>query len=243
MRGAVAAVVLRASSAGPEVLTEAVHRRIDLTHGTLRLGRDDLRMWLPYANLDNWNATLNRWHAQLSEDVGELTIGYALCRRGADTSGVEQTILRAAEAALAGERLFGAGQVTSYPDAQMAKFLLGQHDIAELRSLYERAVGKLAIEDMKQDSQLVSTLEVYCESFVSRRTAERLGVHRNTVLYRLKRIEEITSADLEDGPTRLLMQFGLLAGRMLRRSAATRSMISVGCDSSADQPTLLKVAV
>jgi hypothetical protein len=243
MHGSVAAMALRASTAAPETLAEAVRRHIDLTHGTLRLGRDDVRAWLPYANADNWSATLNRWHVQLSEDVGVLTIGHALSRRGADSSGVEQTIVQAAEAALAGERLFGPGQVTSYADAQLAKFLLGQHDVAELRSLYERAVGKLTVEDLKQDSQLVSTLEVYCETFVSQRTAERLGVHRNTVLYRLKRIEEITSADLEDGPTRLLMQFGLLAGRMLRRSAATRSMISAGCDSTVGQPALLRVAV
>jgi hypothetical protein len=243
MRGPVAAMVLRAPSAGPEVLTEAMRRRIDLTQGTVRLGRDDVRAWLPYTDVDSWSATLNRWHAQLSEDVGVLTIGHALCRRSTDTSSVEQTILRAAEAALAGERLFGPGQVTSYADAQLAKFLLAQHDVAELRSLYERAVGKLAVEDLKQDSQLVSTLEVYCETFVTLRTAERLGVHRNTVLNRLKRIEEITSADLGDGPTRLLMQFGLLAGRMLRRSAATRSMISSGCESSAAPPASLRAAV
>jgi hypothetical protein len=242
-RGALAAIVLRAPSAAPELLAEAVRRRIDLTQGSLRIGRDDVRAWLPYAHVDDWSATLIGWHAQLSEDVGVLSIGHALCRRGAETSGVEQTIVQAAEAALAGERLFGPGQITSYADAQLAKFLLGQHDAAELRSLYERAVGKLAVEDLKQDSQLVSTLEVHCESFVSRRTAERLGVHRNTVLYRLKRIEEITSADLEDGPTRLLMQFGLLAGRMLRRSAAVRSLIAVGCDTNAGPPALLKVAV
>jgi hypothetical protein len=243
VRGAVAAMVLRSPSADPELLAETVRRHIDLPHGTLRLGRDDVRAWLPYANADLWSETLSRWHTRLSEEIGELTIGHALCRRSGDGSAVEQTIVQAAEAALAGERLFGPGQITSYADAQLAKFLLGQHDAAELRALYERAVGKLAVEDMKQDSQLVSTLAVHCESFVSRRTAERLGVHRNTVLYRLKRIEEITSADLEDGPTRQLMQFGLLAGRMLRQSAARRSTISDECQSPAGQPALLKVAV
>jgi hypothetical protein len=242
MPGSVAALVLRASAAAPELLAEALRRRIDLAHGTLQLGRDDVRAWLPYANVDDWTATLSRWHAQLSEEVGDLTIGHALCRRGADTIGVEQIIAQAAEAALVGERLFGPGQVTSYADAQLAKFLLGQHDAAELRSLYERAIGKLAVEDLEQDSQLVSTLEVYCDSFVSQRTAKRLGVHRNTVLNRLRRIEEITSADLEDGATRLLMQVGLLAGRMLRRSTALRSTTSAGCDSIAGPPALLEVA-
>ncbi len=33
-----------------------------------------------------------------------------------------------------------------------------------------------------------------------------LGVHRNSVLYRLQRVNELIGADLDDGDTRLLLQ-------------------------------------
>ena len=212
---AIGAIVLRPAAASLELLMDAMRRRVDLA-ASVRIGVDDVRAWLPYSTVDRWNATVAEWHIALSQEVGKLTIGHALCRRGADAGGVEHALVQAAEAAVVSERLFGAGRLTSYAEAQLATFLLGQPGAAELRALYECAVGKLASEDDKQDGQLVPTLEAYCESFVTRRTAERLGVHRNTVLYRLKRIEEITSADLEDGATRLLLQFGLLAGRLLR---------------------------
>ncbi len=219
-RRALAAMVLRAPGVGLEVIVEAIRRVVDLSRGALNVGRDDVRAWLPYESVDQWTASVDRWHGALTHDLGPLTIGHAMSRRGTDASTSHRAVVQAAEAALVGERLFGPGQVTSYADAQLAKFLLSQHGVSELRSLYERAVGKLAVEDLRQDSQLVATLEAYCETFMTRRTAERLGVHRNTVLYRLKRIEEITSVDLEDAPTRLLFQYGLLAGRMLRKAAA-----------------------
>jgi DNA-binding PucR family transcriptional regulator len=225
-RKAVAALALRAPGVALEVIADALRQHVPLGQASVRAGRDDVRAWLPYESVDQWNASVERWHAGLTDVLGPLTIGHALSRRGTDAATPNRAVVQAAEAALVGERLFGPGQVTSYADAQLGKFLLSQHGVAELRALYERAVGKLAVEDLRQDSQLVATLEVYCETFMTRRTAERLGIHRNTVLYRLKRIEEITSADLDDSPTRLLFQYGLLAGRMLRRGHGARRATS-----------------
>jgi PucR C-terminal helix-turn-helix domain len=223
---AVAAIVLRAPGASLEAVAEAVRQRIDVARGALRLGREDVRVWLPYESVDHWNNLIDGWHAQLSNDISRLSIGHALRRRAGASSDAGYAVVQAAEAALVGERLFGPGHVTSYADAQLAKFLLSQHSPAELRSLYERAVGKLAVEDLTQHTDLVSTLEVYCDSFVMQRTGERMGVHRNTVLNRLNRIEEITSSDLEDGPTRLLFQLGLLAGRLLQGGTGAQQSIS-----------------
>jgi hypothetical protein len=219
---AVAAIVLRAQDVSLEAIADTVRQRTDVARGALTLGREDVRVWLVYESVDDWHRWIREWHAQLSKDIARLSIGHSLRRRAAAASDVSYAVVQAAEAALVGERLFGPGHVTSYADAQLAKFLLTRHSAAELRSLYERAVGKLAVEDLVQHTDLVSTLEMYCESFVMTRTGERLGVHRNTVLYRLNRIEEITSSDLEDGPTRLLFQLGLLAGRLLQKGSGAR---------------------
>ena len=231
--GGVAALVLRAPGASLEAVAGAARGRIDISRGVLRLGREDVRVWLPYESVDHWHRSLCDWHAQLSKDIDSLSIGHSLRRRAATATDATYAGVQAAEAALVGERLFGPGHVTSYADAQLAKFLLTRHSTAELRSLHERALGKLAIEDLIQDGELVNTLEVYCETFVALRTAERLGVHRNTVLNRIKRIEEITSSDLEDGPTRLLFQFGLLAARLLRKGNGAQQSRSGGRTSAA----------
>src|SRR5207249_556122 len=132
-------------------------------------------------------------------------------------------LAQATEAVLVGDRHFGPGHVTSYADAHLASFLLDSRDAYELRALFEQAVGRLTAEDSRRDRELVKTLEVYCDEVSTQRTAERLQVHRNTVLYRLRQIEEITSFDLEDAPTRLLLRLGLLAGRLVRQTSATAS--------------------
>ena len=103
------------------------------------------------------------------------------------------------------------------PTHQVARLMLERSDASDLGALYERTIGDLAVEDPDRENGLLRTLEVYCETFATTRTAERLGIHRNTVIHRLKRIEEITAADLEDSSTRLILQLGFIADRLLRK--------------------------
>jgi DNA-binding PucR family transcriptional regulator len=48
-------------------------------------------------------------------------------------------------------------------------------------------------------------------------------VHRNTVLYRVRRIQTVTLTNLQDGPSRLQLQVGMVPGR-LARPAVTHSL-------------------
>jgi hypothetical protein len=214
------AVVLRAPEADADDLLAAARIEFDHWHASYRVSADEVQVWIASETVDpwDWSERLGDWQAELRPRLGPISIGHAV-RAGAQSGGAQQAIVHAAEAALVGDRLFGPGHVTSYASAQLARFLLGSNDGAELRSLYEHAVGRLAAEDLKRERELLVTLEAYCETFSTQRTAERLQVHRNTVLYRLRRIEEITSLDLEDGPSRLLLQLGALAGRLARQVA------------------------
>ena len=58
--------------------------------------------------------------------------------------------------------------------------------------------------DERNGADLMSTLEAYFAAHGSPTdTAQRLRVHRNTVLYRLRRIEEIGGLRLDDPAARL----------------------------------------
>lgn len=46
------------------------------------------------------------------------------------------------------------------------------------------------------------------------RTAAALGVHRQTLYYRLSRIQQLTGLDLNDGEDRLLLHMTLKAARL-----------------------------
>lgn len=155
---------------------------------------------------------LDAWRTAIAADVGAISMGYAdYC--GGGVAELERALVWAGEAVLIGDEQHGPGHITSYADAQLAKFFGSSRGAQELRTLYERVIGRLAQEDPKRERGLLETLDVYCEAVSIVETAERLKVHRNTVLYRLKHIQEMTSLDVNDGASRLLVQLGLIAGR------------------------------
>jgi PucR family transcriptional regulator, purine catabolism regulatory protein len=81
---------------------------------------------------------------------------------------------------------------------------------AELRSFQQETLGELIDYDEKSGSQLLPTLEAFFTSNGNlSKTAEMLFVHRNTLMYRLKRIEELTGATLDDPEVRFDLQLAL----------------------------------
>jgi DNA-binding PucR family transcriptional regulator len=75
--------------------------------------------------------------------------------------------------------------------------------------------------DARRHSELVATLRAYFESgFNGTRAAERLSVHPNTVVYRLRRVHELTGRDPCDPDDLLLLVLGLKVVAPRGRSAA-----------------------
>ncbi|MGW6360675.1 PucR family transcriptional regulator [Streptomyces sp. NPDC055092] len=63
--------------------------------------------------------------------------------------------------------------------------------------------------------QLARTTEVFLDcAGQAGRTAAELGIHRQTLYYRLSRVEQLTGLDLDDGEDRLLLHMGLKASRL-----------------------------
>lgn len=63
--------------------------------------------------------------------------------------------------------------------------------------------------------ELSHTAEVFldCAGQASR-TAAALGIHRQTLYYRLSRIQQITGLDLNDGEDRLLLHMAVKRARL-----------------------------
>jgi hypothetical protein len=226
----VATMAIRTRRHPPDVLAEAIQQQVDLRTGGMRIGQEDVRIWLPYQSTGEWTSQVCEWHARLSRTLGSVSVGHTF-RRCAQGDTVATSTVHAAEAALIGDRLFGPGHVTSYADAQVARLMLERSDASDLGALYERTIRDLAVEDPDRENGLLRTLEVYCETSAATRTAERLGIHRNTVTYRLKRIEEISAADLEDLSTRFILQLGFMADRLLRKVDDAHTVEYSGSDS------------
>ncbi|MGY1497335.1 PucR family transcriptional regulator [Streptomyces sp. QTS52] len=63
--------------------------------------------------------------------------------------------------------------------------------------------------------ELARTAEVYLDrAGQAGRTAAELGIHRQTLYYRLSRVEQLTGLDLDDGEDRLLLHMALKSARL-----------------------------
>ena len=87
-------------------------------------------------------------------------------------------------------------------------------------SPFGEIVEPLLAYDQERRSDLIRTLRVYFASGANvSEAADRLFLHRNSMLYRLARVEKLTGLDLKDPRARLALQLGILfVGRHERRA-------------------------
>ncbi|MFF4861957.1 PucR family transcriptional regulator [Streptomyces sp. NPDC002405] len=137
---------------------------------------------------------------------GGVAAGIAAARTGLDELGTAWAeASAAARAALAEPRL---GPVARWAAIGPYRLLTGlppeaAHDPA-LHGLLSPAHRELA-----------RTAEVYLDcAGQAGRTAAELGIHRQTLYYRLSRVEQLTGLDLDDGEDRLLLHMALKAARL-----------------------------
>ena len=76
---------------------------------------------------------------------------------------------------------------------------------------FRALVEPLEEHDRERGSALVRTLRVYFLAGANAsEAADRLFLHRNSMLYRLTRVEKLTGLDLKDPRAGLALQLGLL---------------------------------
>ncbi|KHD36169.1 transcriptional regulator [Clostridium acetobutylicum] len=89
--------------------------------------------------------------------------------------------------------------VISYDELGIYKLFFQMDNLEEMKKFYLDVLKKLIDYDSKNTTELMNTLEMYIkESTNINRTAEKLFIHRNTLKYRIRRIEEITKCSLKD---------------------------------------------
>lgn len=82
--------------------------------------------------------------------------------------------------------------------------VLYKHDLQDLKEFYEHVIGKLQNYDEEHGGDLMFTLENYAHhQFDLKKTSEALYLHRNTLRYRLNKIEEVLEQKLDDFYTKL----------------------------------------
>jgi len=90
------------------------------------------------------------------------------------------------------------------------EFLTRLEESPAQRRFCDRIIGPLVQYDKEHRSSMVETIVAYFNHHANvSQTADDLFIHRNTLLYRLERIQELTGQDLNQSDTRLALQLAL----------------------------------
>ncbi|MGE3910130.1 MAG: helix-turn-helix domain-containing protein [Chloroflexota bacterium] len=187
----------------------------------LREQQDRLAVALPRSNPPTSEEALELAERLRRRLAGLLTGGQVTIGVGRHHPGIAGLALsfREAEQALAiGRALLGGDRSVHFEQLGVQRLLFQLRDNPELASFYDDLLGKLQAHDERQGAELVNTLEAFFECHGNHvRTAQRLHLHRNTLLYRLDRARTVLGIDLDDAETRLALQVALKIGRVIGR--------------------------
>ncbi len=184
---------------------------------------------LPSANSHNSNShrdaekviltRLERVQTRLQQGNNNALPAYSigLGRVATNLQGISQSYREAQQALEIGRRLFGENQIHSFTHLGVYRLLFHLDRQSELRDFYRETLGPLLNTDTRGDGTLIDTLEGYfrCNGNLSE-TARTMHLHRNSLLYRLGRIEEVLGQSLDDSELRLSLQIALKIRHLLQ---------------------------
>lgn len=140
---------------------------------------------------------MNRLVKALSELERELKLNVGISEQGEGFSGVP-ICYKEAISALEAAKIKGLTTMP-YRNIGVYKLLFGVENRGILRSYVIGTIGDLLKYDSMNNTNYEETLRVYLECSGSvQMTADRLGVHRNTVNYKMKEIREILKVEMND---------------------------------------------
>ena len=148
----------------------------------------------------------------------ESTVSMGLGRIYTGIAYLAQSLQEARSALQLGESLGRAGEVISHEELGVYKLLGATADTDEIARYYASTVEVLAQYDAKHGSELLHTLETFFRANLEiRETSRRLFIHRHTLSYRLKRIEDISGLDPLNDEDRFQLQLGLRVAPLLQK--------------------------
>lgn len=106
------------------------------------------------------------------------------------------------------------GQSRLYEEMGIYQLLFSIQDHHILDRIINEQIGMLITYDQENDTEFLKTLDVYLQENANiANTAKRLYVHRNTVKYRIKRIQELLGKDIQE----VNVQFNLRLAYKIRK--------------------------
>ncbi len=191
---------------GPRILWRIRHNAIEL-------------LW-PVANAAEAKTLAASLYEEMEKRLADpslsVSIGGGRLQQG--LVGIQRAHQEAKQALIMGRRLHGLGGVTWFDDLGVYRLIFAAEHLPELGAFHDDALSTLIDYDREHNADLVRTLKAFFDATCGpKEAAALLGVHRNTVLYRLDRIREISGVDLDNADVRLRLHLALCIHLALAR--------------------------
>ncbi len=161
------------------------------------------------------NSTGQALAQKLIAKIGSPTLVVGVGQVHPDEKSLRRSYDEALVAAEIGQRLTSGPSVSCHWELGLLDWLYRLPREVLNGNPYLAKIEVLAAHDRRSNSDLVNTLELYLEyGGALADAAAALNVHRNTLLYRLGRIEEIADIDLKDVRQRLNLHVALKSYRL-----------------------------
>ena len=163
-------------------------------------------------------ASIEAIRAQLAVRMSGGAVSAGISRPACGLSKLRDAYREAKDAVGIAQELSDHDSTTYYGDLKLYQLLLAlkERNLDNLQRFSQDALGPLIEHDSRKQSDLVRTLSgFFAANGNLAKAAQELDVHRNTLVYRLERIAELTKLDLDDSDNRLILHLALKTQRVL----------------------------
>jgi len=170
------------------------------------------------AQLPRLRDVVEEVRGQLAQRTPSGLVAAGISRPASGLNGLRAAYREAKDALSIAQELGEHEKTTFYGDLKLYQLLLAlkELNLEQMRRFYEATLSHLVEHDARKQSDLIRTLEGFFHANGNlAKAAEDLDVHRNTLVYRLERIAELTDLDLDDADNRLILHLALKIQRVL----------------------------
>nr|WP_300003350.1 PucR family transcriptional regulator [Tissierella sp.] len=180
-----------------------------------------IQILLNFKNKDQVNDILDEFNGKLLEIIlkrkKDIDLKIGVGRLYKELTNVEKSFQDAIRAVRIG-KVISAKNIIYYDELGIFKILSQDFLNYELEDFYNTTLKVLVEYDDKKSTELVPTLSCFFKNSGNlTRISEELFTHYNTVLYRIKRIEEITGVNLNDPSERLNLEIAIKIKELLEK--------------------------
>jgi purine catabolism regulator len=170
------------------------------------------------ANTTRVRTVVDEARAQLAARTPSGLVASGISRPARGLAALREAYREAKDAVSIANELGEREKTTFYGDLKLYQLLLAlkERNLEHLRRFHAETLGPLVEHDRNKQGDLIRTLNGFFEANGNlAKAATDLDVHRNTLVYRLERISELTGLNLDDADNRLILHLALKVQRVL----------------------------